>query len=163
MKNRVLYGGVAIFVVGLLLISIGVIVISSNVKTLDFWTKVDDNIYRSPEIKLNDESLLILSHGDVKFYLVNSTLNGNLTPSHIVNASISPIETTDREAIYDLESGGYTLYIFTNFTPHASIVYISLDILIVYGVIVLAGLVLFILGIILIPMAIISSRRTTRE
>jgi hypothetical protein len=161
MKNKLLEGGIAILIIGIVLISTGAYVIASDIKSTKIWTRMDGNFYKSMDIKINDESLLILSHGDVEFYLLNSSYSGSMNSTSLRVASIPPIETTDNEAIYDIDSGNYYIIIHSNYTPRASISYISIDVLIIYGVMALAGLVFFILGIIFIPMAIMSSRRNS--
>ena len=78
MKNKLLEGGIAILIIGIVLISTGAYVIASDLKSTKIWTRMDDNFYKSMDIKINDESLLILSHGDVEFYLLNSSYSGSM-------------------------------------------------------------------------------------
>ncbi|MCI4434009.1 MAG: hypothetical protein JHC29_00860 [Thermoplasmata archaeon] len=162
MKNKLLQGGIVLFVVGIVLMGTCIYIIYSNIKTTDSWYRAEDNLYKSNEIKVYDESLLILSHGKIEYYLVNSSYAYNVNSSIIINSSIPPIETTDKEAIYDLEPGTYTIFVKSNYTPHASISYVPIDTLIMYGVIVIVGLLFFLLGLIFIPMAIMSSRKNPR-
>ena len=156
MKNKLLIGGALILIIGIIFIAIGINVIVSNIHTTNTWHRVNDSLYISDEIKISEDTLLIVSHGGHHFGIINSK---DFRTSYLENVSYEPIETTNNEAIYDLDNGSYLVWINSNYTPHATINYISINLLLVYGVITIGGLVLFIVGIILLPLAIISSRK----
>ncbi len=156
MKNRLLLGGTTILILGIIMMGTSVYIIIENIHSTNKWNYAGNSIYFSDEIKINEDTLLIISHGGEKCGVINySYYQKNVS---LENISISPIETTDHEAIYDLENGSYIVFILSNYTPKASINYISIGVLLEYGSITLAGLVLFLAGIILVPMSIMSGK-----
>lgn len=146
MNKKIALIGLAVFIVGIVLLAVGTYEIQADTHTSGAYTQYTAGKYISSELVLDQNTTLTIVNVPASMGVVRSAVMPSVTNSTLGSVEIKPLATALGAQVFELPAGSYYVVYFGNSTPTAHYSYIYHSTVTVYALITSSGLFVAIAG-----------------